>query len=378
MMKHLSLILCLMSINALGESKRNEEEFRLAVPGYDYQFPRDHGSHPDFKIEWWYITGHLQEDGGSRRFGYQATFFRAAIQSPAQRESSPNKAFANDHAYLAHMAMIDIESGKFLFEERLNRSGWDASASEADLDVRNGNWRLCREPSETQEETMKLVGSIRGDVLFDLVLEPGKARVIFGENGISVKSQATGAASHYITFTRLVTSGTVNWQGKAFSVTGQSWMDHEFSSSQLGPNQVGWDWASIQLDDGREIMMYQLRDQSGAADPSSQLTWIDEDGKLHAVEREDWNLEAKRKWRSPDTGALYPIDFLLTTRDPKTGGERMLALRPVHDHQEIVGRIDQISYWEGACEVINENGEAIGQAYVELTGYDGRLGDRLR
>ena len=242
-----------------------EPGFRKAEAGYRYAFPRDHGSHPEFKLEWWYLTGHLWTKGKERRFGFQATFFRAALRPPDSGQTE-TPLFDSSQAYLAHLALLDVATGKLHVEERLNRQGWDAHASITDLKVHNGNWTLARVPSSNQKD------------------------------GVSMKSQSNGAASHYVTFSRLATQGTVRLLGETLAVEGQAWMDHEFSSSQLGPDQVGWDWASIQLHDGREIMLYRLRDQSGEADSYSQLTWIDQKSKQTPSGPSQWEWSARRSW----------------------------------------------------------------------------------
>lgn len=369
------LLLCLTAMTSMAE---NEAAFRKAEPGYGYEFPRDHGSHPQFKLEWWYLTGHLRAKGTDRRFGFQATFFRAALDPEENASSGSGRYFDNSQAFLAHVALLDAATGALHVEERLNRQGWDARASATDLAVRNGNWTLTRTPVGGENEAMHLQASILADAQLDLTLVPAKPKVIFGEDGISRKSASSDAASHYITFPRLTTSGSIRLLGMEYEVDGESWMDHEFSSSQLGPEQIGWDWAGIQLNDGREIMLYRLRQEGGGIDPFSQLTWVDRQSKQHRVELEDWRWSARRQWISSETGAIYPIDFDLVTIDPSSEKERRFRLRPLHDAQEIAAKLDQISYWEGACEVVDESGAVIGQAYVELTGYDGHLGERLR
>ncbi len=375
------LLILLSLVTCLPGAAQEDDDFQRATPGYAFSFPRDHGSHPEFKLEWWYLTGHLREVATGRRFGFHTTFFRAALR-PWEDEAKPpaTPLFDNRQAFLAHVALLDVATGKLHVEERLNRQGWDAMASVADLAVTNGNWSLIHKPEQPtgHTETMTLRASILADARFELTLMPLKPKVIFGENGVSIKSSTGNSASHYVTFTRLATEGTLQLLGNTYRVEGLSWMDHEFSSSQLGPNQVGWDWASIQLIDGREIMLYRLRHRDGTADPASQFTWIDGESRQTALKSDAWEWKARRVWTSPDTKANYPIDIDVTCMDPENGQKRRLRLRPLHDAQEIVAKLDTISYWEGACEVLDETGEVIGQAYVELTGYDGRLGDRLR
>ena len=334
---------------------KTAEGFPVPQAGYAYQFPRDHGSHPEFKIEWWYLTGHLYTVEG-RRFGYQATFFRNA---------APDRAL---QIYLAHMALIDVQTGKFYHQERLNRAGWDAGAAEGTLALHNGPWALRFVDEAT--ETMVLNGGVRAEVQFELTLTPRKPVVVFGEDGISRKGSDPTAASYYITFTRLAAEGKLTVEGRTSDVRGESWMDHEISSSQLSRNQVGWDWLSLQLKDGREIMFYRLRQQDGSSDPASTLTWIQVDGTLH---KQDFRWRVLSTWRSTKTGAEYPARVELSTNDPSTGRPTVFLIEPLVPEQELTGDLVGISYWEGACRVRDGEGREVGSAYMELTGYSKAL-----
>lgn len=337
--------------------------------GHQLTFPHDHGSHPDFKIEWWYLTGHLFS--GERRFGFQATFFRFG-EKPG--EVPDDVTFGNGQLYLAHMGLCDPGTGRFLHEERLNRAGWDAGAKVGDLDVFNGNWRLWREGGE-----LELEGSIRADAAFSLKLAPRKGPVVFGEDGISRKGPEGTAASYYITFPRLETSGTLELDGETLAVTGEAWMDHEISSSQLDGNQVGWNWTCIQFHDGREIMGYILRTKEGGVSEYSKLVWIDAEGRLTHVRWPEYDWEHLGSWKSPATGAVYPVSPRLTTTDPASGKRRHLRLVPLLEHQEMTGGAGGVSYWEGACDVKDEDsGEVVGRAYLEMTGYADDIGEKLR
>lgn len=344
-------------------------EWSVPRAGHVFAFPHDHGSHPDFKIEWWYLTGHLF--AGERRLGFQATFFRLG-REPV--DVAPGESFGTTQLHLAHMGLSDPATGQFLHEERLNRAGWDAGAKVGDLEVFNGNWRLLREG-----EAMTLSGSIRAEAGFDLRLEPQKPHVVFGEDGISRKGPEGTAASYYITFPRLAASGTLRLNGETLDVSGEAWMDHEISSSQLDENQIGWDWTCIQLHDGREIMGYVLRTKDGDVSDYSKLVWIDRDGTLTHVKHGGYQWLHDGEWRSPATGADYPISPLIVTTDPATGAERRLRLVPLMENQEMTGGAVGVSYWEGACEVRDETtGETVGRAYLEMTGYADDIGERLR
>ena len=360
-----------------GAATRDDEGFRWAEPGYKFQFPKDHGSHPEFKIEWWYLTGHLWNADRSRRFGYQATFFRRGIR-PISRETTikDKPTFGSSQVYLAHMTILDVNSQSFVYEERVNRDGWDASAALQSLEVRNGNWSLMMD-SET-EETMTLNGSVRAEAQFRLHLRPSKPKVSFGDDGVSRKGAGPAAASHYITFTRLKTNGSVTFQGETLQVEGQTWMDHEISSSQLDTDQVGWDWASIQLDQGEEIMIYVMRKEDNSIDPFSTLAWIDAQGKVTHSGPETFTWKKTKYWKSEYSQASYPIQSTLHFTHPIKGTPMRLQLKPLTSDQEVRGELGGITYWEGACDVIDGDSKTVGTAYVELAGYDGKLQKTLR
>ena len=335
--------------------------FAVPQPGRVFSFPRDHGSHPEFKLEWWYVTGHLYADGaGGRRFGFQATFFR---------QSSPDK---STQLHLAHMAILDGATGKFLHQERLNRAGWDAGSAVETLDVRQGNWslRLSDAGAKAGAEKIELRGGVQAEAALALTLTPAKPLVVFGENGVSRKGAAPTAASHYLTFSRLRAEGEVTLGAEKFAVRGEAWMDHEISSSQLDTNQVGWDWVSVQFTDRRELMLYRLRTRDGGADPASSLTWVDAAGK---PEKRKFAWEVLDTWKSPTTGAVYPSRVALTTTDPATGATVRYTLEPLARDQELAGRLGGIAYWEGACRVRDAAGKEVGSAYMELTGYAAEL-----
>ena len=241
--------------------------------------------------------GHLFS--GERRFGFESTFFRLA-QRPGAKVTLEN--FDDSQVYMAHMALSDLETKTFHHEERFNREGWNAHAKVEDLDLRNGNWTLLRQ----KDGTLKLEGSIQSKIAFSLNLSPQKQHVIFGENGISIKGRDKRAASYYITWPRLKTTGTLRCDGKSFPVTGSAWMDHEISSSQLDENQEGWDWLSVQFDDGREIMLYMLRLKEGGYSEFSQLVWIDKDGRLTHQKPDQFSWQPGGEWKSKETGSQLP------------------------------------------------------------------------
>ena len=351
----------------LTELSTGEEKWNVPRVGHKLTFPRDHGSHPDFKIEWWYLTGHLFSD--TERFGFQATFFRLG-QRP--EDVPKGELFGDEQIYMAHMGISHPDTNTFLHEERLNRGGWDAGASLEGLNVKNGNWKLVEKGGG-----MELVGSVRSEASYKLCLRPHKQHVIFGEEGISRKGPEGTASSYYITFPRLNAEGEISFQGETYSVAGEAWMDHEISSSQLDRNQIGWDWACLQFYDGREIMGYVLRTDSGEPSEYSKFVWIDPTGKLTHQKLGDYRWIHDGAWKSPKTGAEYPISPRIETVDPNLGELRTFQLKPTMDGQEMANGSGGVSYWEGACDIW-EGDEIVGRAFLEMTGYADSIADKLR
>ena len=366
------LVFLLTKTNAQDASK-TADGFALPQAGKVFSFPRDHGSHDDFKIEWWYITGHLFGDDG-RRFGFQATFFRSA-GSPTNSAATNNPAFGSDKLFLGHMALLDVKSGKFLHQQRLNRDGWDAFSATNELAVRNGNWSLRM--TDTNRETMVLRGSLGSEAALQLELQPRKSLVVFGQNSVSRKAADPSAASYYLTFPRLQASGEVKINSETNRVRGEAWMDHEISSSQLGAEQTGWDWCCLQFKDGREIMAYRMRRKDGSQDDFSTLAWVGTNGVATHLPSSEFKMETVRTWKSPVTGANYPVQMKVQTRDPQSNQRVNFLLEPLAENQELAGG-GSLAYWEGACRIRDEAGKEIGSAFLELTGYAGNLEKSLR
>ena len=326
--------------------------FAIPRPNPSFVFPRDHGSHPEFRTEWWYVTGHLDAANG-RRFGFQVTFFRQASA-------------AHEQLFLAHAALLDADHQRFISEERLNREGWDAESSRTTLDVHNGNWSLGLNGG------LHLAASIRTEAKIRLTMKVAKPLVVFGKDGVSIKGRSPEASSHYLTFPRLACEGTVNAGDGDTPVTGMAWMDHEFSSSQLDQEQSGWDWACLQLNEGREIMVYRMRLRNGSADPAgTTLARISKDGVVHSVDTAGFTWTPGRTWKSPKTGAVYPVEAVIR------GGGEEYRLRPLIDAQELDGAVSGLPYWEGACDVLDGGGKVVGRAFLELAGYAGDLAKHL-
>jgi predicted secreted hydrolase len=343
--------------------EREQTHFREAVSGYAYQFPRDHGSHEDFRTEWWYYTGHLATEDG-REFGYELTFFRQAMDDP-HVTTNPSR-WAIRHLYLAHAALSEHDRQRFRYAEKISRAGIGKAGSETGrLHAWIDRWSVEASPSDHRQHHLR-AGS--EGFSFDLHLVSEKAPVVHGEGGISRKGTEAGQASHYYSVTRLRTTGTLTVDGHLQTVHGTSWMDHEFGSGRLGNDQVGWDWFSVQLDDRSELMFYLLRRNDGTADPVSSGTWVLPDGTSSALTASDVKIEVLNYWTSPASGGRYPNRWQLSV--PSRG--LSLLLVPTMPNQELMTeRSTQVTYWEGAVNVTGEVGERrmTGQGYVELTGY---------
>ncbi|HJV22427.1 MAG TPA: lipocalin-like domain-containing protein [Holophagaceae bacterium] len=349
--------MALAALALLQIPERTPEGFLVARPGKVFQFPKDHGSHPGFRTEWWYWTGHLQ-DGRGRAYGFQLTFFRQASPAAAWKGSA---AWRSDQIHLAHAALTDVGAGTFHTEERLDRGGLMAGAADSGIQVFHGSWSAGAE---------RLRFQVRGRSL-ELTVKALTPPVIFGEDGVSRKGADPTAASHYVTFPRLEVAGRLRDPDGERAVTGLAWMDHEWSSNQLDAAQVGWDWAGLQLDDGRSLMAYRLRRADGSPDPWSSATLVDSNGRILARTRA-FSMVASGSWRSPRSGAPYPLPLRLVAF-----GETW-TLEPLVQDQELGnGRPGGITYWEGACRVRDASGADRGRAYLELTGYAHSLKGRF-
>jgi predicted secreted hydrolase len=365
-------------------------DWQLAVPGWRYEFPRDYFIHPDFKTEWWYFTGHLTDERGNR-FGFELTFFRQGLRPPSTREGETSRFLVNDLKF-AHFAITDLSAGQLHFQQKLSRGAFDeagfaavppsavsssnsASFSPVSADSRESpvsQARLAWLEGWSLEwlggEAFALHAKGEGTAL-DLHLTSSKPWVIEGENGVSQKADGAGHASHYYSGTRLASEGQISVGGKTMRVRGESWLDREWATNQLAPGQAGWNWFSIQLDDGTELMLYQMRKTDGTLDPNSSGTFIARDGSAEHLRREDYQLMADGFWTSPATQGRYPIAWRLSI--PRLG----VALRistPL-SNQELV--FNPIVYWEGLIDVdgVRAGAKVRGQGYMELTGYAGRL-----
>ena len=337
--------------------------WRRASPERTLAFPRDHASHPDYRIEWWYYTGNVETTVG-RSFGYQVTFFRVGID---RLPSNPSRWAVRD-LFMAHLALTDLQTGRHFVDERLNRAGVGWAGARTDrLEVWNEDWRL-----EGVEET-HLLRAVSEDLRFgvELSLNANQAPVLHGVDGFSQKGVEVGSASHYYSLTRMDTTGQIRLDGEVFDVHGLSWMDHEFGTTFLEPSQQGWDWFSLQLDDGTDIMVYVLRRQDGTQDPHSGGTVILSGGTVIRLTSGDQRLIPGRIWVSPTSGARYPVEWDLVI----PGVDLELHVRAAVDGQELhTAESTGLTYWEGAVEVSGTRADqpVTGRGYLEMTGYSGR------
>jgi predicted secreted hydrolase len=364
----LGIGLCVVGPSGAAE---RSQEFRLATEDYRYEFPRDHGSHDGFRTEWWYYTGNLTTKHG-RQFGYQLTFFRRGM--PAEQIKTLPSKWSVTQLYLAHFAVSDLKNGRFHFVEKISRAGLSKAGAESNrLHVWIDRWHT--ESSQSTQDH-QILSAAKDDLAIQLTVAPEKRLVIHGAGGISRKGAEPGQASHYYSFTRLATSGTIMIGRESFDVTGTSWMDHEFGSADLGKDLVGWDWFGLQLTDQTELMLYRLRRTDGSADHASSGTFIDRNGKGHLFAIDDFRLEPISFWTSPASKARYPQKWRLTIPSKQLS----IDLVPRMAEQELTtSGSTQVTYWEGAIEATGTSqGRPLqGQGYMELTGYAERFSKKL-
>lgn len=331
-------------------------DWRMALPGHEFSFPRDHYAHPEFKTEWWYMTGHLEEEDGNEH-GFQITFFRQGIVPPHKLEGTGSR-FLQPAFHFAHFALGDIADEEFRFAQKIRRGAFDEAGNGAPGDPRLAwidDWELRLEG----DGAFRFKAAVDGRAL-DLTLRSKKTPVLNGDAGLSQKAAGAGEATHYYALTRMAGSGTLTADGESSKIEAEAWLDREWGSNQLGPGQVGWDWFSIQLDDGRELMIYQLRKADGKASLFSSGTLTDKDGSATHLPAESFTLTPGRRWKSKATGGNYPISWNIEVPSQAID----LEIEAAFDRQELALR--PVAYWEGAVEV---TGSHRGRGFLEMTGY---------
>ena len=341
------------------------EPWQRAIGAWTWQFPRDHGAHPNFKTEWWYFTGNLQDAKQGRKFGYQLTIFRQGIQfAPAQ----PDSHWAVRDLYFGHFTISDLAADKFHVAERVSRGALGEAKTATDrMDVALGPWTIQQDANEQ----IHLVAR-NADMAIDFEARPAKPLILEGVAGLSRKAEGVGEASYYYSYPRLATTGSLQLGDATYAISGLSWFDHEFSTSSLGPDQAGWDWFCIQLENHEEIMLYAMRDKSGAIDPTSEGTWVKADGTSERLPPGSYSIAKQGTWHSPHSGADYPAGWHILV----PGHRADLTVTPAMADQELhLTKMGALDYWEGACSITGRIGDAAanGVGYTELTGYTGTL-----
>jgi len=330
--------------------------FARALAPRRFAFPADHGPHPAFRNEWWYFTGNLESDDG-RRFGYQLTFFRVALSPrPLPRASR----WGSSEIFMAHFAVTDVEGKRFHYAERFSRGALGlAGAGGEPLVIHLEDWSAQETAAHPWSMRLTAAGA---DMALQLEVKSLTPEILNGEAGLSRKSATPGNASYYYSIPRMATTGTIRIGKERFRVSGLSWLDREWSTSALERDQVGWDWFALQLDDGRDLMIYRLRRRDGGSDPFSGGTLVLADGSSRNISRDQVQLAVQELWTSRKSGARYPASWRV--RIPAQGID--LEITPRLADQELV---TSFRYWEGAVAVRGLNGSPGGSGYLEMTGY---------
>jgi predicted secreted hydrolase len=352
-------------LSVLRES--DQPGFELAATARHFEFPQDHGPHPAFRHEWWYLTGHLRADDGEL-FGFELTFFRLGLAPPGAADpATGSSAWRARQLYAAHFAITDVSRGHFFNATRYARDALGlGSAQVLPFAVRVDDWSLLQAPDTPAPGPTGLHWQLQAaddDYALQLDLRTDQAPVLNGDAGLSRKADAPGAASYYYSMPRLQASGQLRRKDARLPVSGVAWLDREWGSGSLGAQSQGWDWFALDLTDGSTLMFYALRDQDGRRDVHSAGTFVDAAGHATALGNADVDIEVLRHWDSP-RGGRYPAQWNLTVRSLGL----QLRLTPQLADQELV---TQPRYWEGAVNATGQRGAVpvSAQGYVELVGY---------
>jgi predicted secreted hydrolase len=329
----------------------------LALPPAKLDFPRDHGAHPGFRNEWWYITGHAVS--GEREFGFQATFFRSRVDAAREMKSR----FAARQLVFAHAALTDVQGRKLWHDQRIAREGFDvALAGEGDTHVHLRDWSLARQADGTY-----LAQLAASEFALHLRCTPTQPLLPQGRDGLSRKGPQPEQASYYYSQPQLAVSGELTLQGRRFPATGKAWLDHEWSEELLHRDAVGWDWIGMNLDDGGALTAFRLRKQDGTAlwDGGS---FRPAQGVPRTFSAGEVVFEAGRRWASPLSQASYPVEWAVRTP------AGLYTVRALIDDQELDSRASTGAiYWEGLSDLSDARGRRVGRGYLEMTGYSQRL-----
>jgi len=341
-------------------------EYARAESARPFEFPADHGPHPDFRSEWWYVTGNLSGEAGER-YGFQFTLFRFAM-TPRERPSRSD--WGTRQAYMAHLALTDVATGRSYAFERFSRGAAGLAGAQAQpFAVWLDDWRLA----EGETPFPWLLQAAEQEVELRLRLAPDKPPVLQGEQGLSRKGPEPGNASYYYSYTRMSADGELRLGDRRVSVRGSAWLDREWSTSALSPDLAGWDWFALQFDDGSELMLYQLRRGDGGSSPFSAATYVPAAGAPRHLDARDFRLTALDHWQSPKTGTRYPAGWRVEI--PALEAELTVAATVPDQELNL-----SVRYWEGAVDVDGRllGKPARGVGYMELTGYGGGQAVRAR
>ncbi len=339
------------------------EGFAFADGSRPLTFPEDFGAHEDFRMEWWYYTGNLETLEG-RHFGFELTIFRVSLLPPTV-ELPDGSEWYDRSLYFAHFALSDIDAERFYAFERYSRPGPGLAGAQGDpYRVWLDDWGVSGDAPGTYK-----MQAAEGNVALDLTLIDEMGVILHGEQGYSRKGAEVTDASYYYSQPRLRAEGSVWVNGTRYAVRGLVWKDHEFSTSVLEQNQIGWDWFSLQFEDGRALMLFQLRERGGKTSESSSGSFITADGGIQSLLKTDFEIGILQQWRSPHTGGVYPSAWEVQLTDP----ECLLQVRPWMADQEL--NFPAVTYWEGAVrfEGTCAGAPVRGNGYVELTGYVGNV-----
>lgn len=337
--------------------------FRQAIEPRTFQFPADHGPHDGFAVEWWYFTGNMTASDG-REFGYQFTLFRSAIQPPAMPAQSAS-AWRSDAAFMGHLAVTDVTGKQFYAYERFSREAIDLSGAQATpFRVWLDDWYV---QSDDPTVGVMHIAAAEEAVALDLTLDSSQLPLLQGDAGLSQKSAGVGNASYYYSMPRMPTTGQITIGDQAYEVTGNSWMDREWSTSALADGQEGWDWFALHLADGSDMMLYHMRRTDGTSDPYSAGIYRSTDGQIIRLKSADIVFDPQGRWQSPHTGAVYPATWHIEV----VPLDLTMTVTPALADQELQVTV---RYWEGSVRVqgMKDGNSFQGLGYLEMTGYADR------
>ncbi len=335
--------------------------YAKAIEARKFSFPEDHGPHPEYRNEWWYVTGNLDGDDGER-YGFELTLFRFSL-TPLVDVKADVSAWRTNQVYIGHFALTNVADGQFHVAQRYSRASLGlAGASANPFRVWLEDWSIGQQDANNPAKWALRASA--GDISLSLDLDPQRRPVLHGVDGLSRKSNQAGNASYYYSISRFASTGTLQIGNRSFAVSGLSWLDREWGSSALSADQQGWDWFALQLSNGADLMFYRLRKNDGSTDEHSAGTWLRSDGSRLSLAHSDVEMKPLRYWDSP-SGGRYPLTWQLSIESLGLD----LTIRPVLDTQELHATV---RYWEGAVDIDGfENGTPInGRGYLELTGYD--------